>query len=250
MGTVSSQTESPEGAVASVVALAPQPAAGTVALAPQPAAGTVALAPQPAAGTVALAPQPAAGTAAGWQLPHVRQRHSWDCGLACVEMVLRCGGGSSACDWRVRTCVPPLRCRARGVAVDAAALAAEVGTRSTWTADLAHLLARRVPGVVYWTTFAGVRTSHAGLAFYGSRGLREDAPRVARLLGAAPSVGLRVVEVRRACGGRRSLRGSLDVRGACRSRCHWRRCDAAARIDRRFSLSSWTGGCCAPPAPG
>jgi len=58
-------------------------------------------------------------------LPHVRQRSSWDCGLACAAMVLRAAAASAA-------------------STDVDALAAPFSEdRSVWTVDLAVLLASR-----------------------------------------------------------------------------------------------------------
>ncbi|KAJ2303380.1 hypothetical protein IWW55_002956 [Coemansia sp. RSA 2706] len=77
----------------------------------------------------------------------VLQHASWDCGLACVSMVLRAHGQALS---TVR------------------ALAQQQDTASVWTIDLALLLAHNAPHVdlTYYTTCVGVNPGHAQQAFY------------------------------------------------------------------------------------
>ena len=76
-------------------------------------------------------------------LPRARQLSTWDCGLACAEMVLL------------------------AAALPASALAAEHAERSVWTVDLAVLLAARgLRGLALHTAVAGVAEGHARLDFY------------------------------------------------------------------------------------
>lgn len=95
-------------------------------------------------------------------VPHVRQRLSWDCGLACVEMVLR-GVGSEVTPEELRELV---------------------GTASVWTVDLAFLLAARGVLPVYCTLQVGCNPGFTSEQFYAER-LRDDRDRVERLFARA-----------------------------------------------------------------
>lgn len=85
---------------------------------------------------------------------HFRQRCSWDCGIACLLMVLP---GRS---WEevVEAC----------------------GTESTWTVDLAFVLSRYGASFVFVTKTIGCDPSYQGLSFY-SHELGRDEVRVRRL---------------------------------------------------------------------
>ncbi|KAK4534397.1 hypothetical protein CDCA_CDCA01G0422 [Cyanidium caldarium] len=105
---------------------------------------------------------------------HVPQRHSWDCGLACVALVLECRG------WRP---------------IPLSMLMARAGTRSVWSIDLVHVL--RTFGVrplLFYTSCAGVRPEYARLAFY-QRHLKRDTGRVRERFAQAEADGT-VIELR------------------------------------------------------
>jgi hypothetical protein len=113
----------------------------------------------------------AAGALTGGGFEHVRQRGDWDCGLACLEMVLR-------------------RVRVRGSGVMDA-------PRSTvWTVDLLLLLHRFLPPgcpLEYTTTCAGAPpASHFSLEFYAKA--PGDAERVPLAFATARDRGLTVRE--------------------------------------------------------
>ncbi|KAJ2158182.1 hypothetical protein GGF46_003955 [Coemansia sp. RSA 552] len=106
----------------------------------------------------------------------VLQQAEWDCGLACVCMVLRAFG-------RATTTVAQLEQQAQ--------------TQSVWTVDLAFLLHRNVPQAdfTYYTTCAGINPAHASSQFY-SDALDVDQRRVASLFAAARiQQAVRVVEL-------------------------------------------------------
>jgi hypothetical protein len=80
------------------------------------------------------------------QVSLVRQARSWDCGIACVQMVLRYLGADPR--------------------VSADELVALAGTSSVWTVDLAWLLARTAPPgtkCLLCTTALGAADTHAEL---------------------------------------------------------------------------------------
>ncbi|KAJ2783372.1 hypothetical protein H4R18_001739 [Coemansia javaensis] len=95
----------------------------------------------------------------------VLQQAEWDCGLACVCMVVRAFGQP--------TCT-------------VAQLARQAGTESVWTIDLALLLHRNLGAAdfTYYTTCVGVNPSHAGAGFY-SGALEGDEARILRLFAVA-----------------------------------------------------------------
>lgn len=79
-------------------------------------------------------------------LTPVAQQADWDCGIACVEMVLWFLRGEPFC----RT-----------------TLLALVGTQSVWTIDLVLLLhSAGVRSVVFWTTCVGIEPMYADWPFY------------------------------------------------------------------------------------
>ena len=89
-------------------------------------------------------------------VPHVKQTYNWDCGLACVLMVVRALGASAHhCDLRT------LRQLCR--------------TTSIWTVDLAYLLRRFGADVTFTTVTARQPGVRVGVLLQGqpSRGLRE-----------------------------------------------------------------------------
>lgn len=104
-----------------------------------------------------------------------KQQESWDCGLACVQMVL-----ATLCE--------------EGTRASQQQLAERVEGKSVWTVDLAYLLVEYGVDVKYWTDCTYVDESeYSGEAFYASS-LAKDAKRVNRLLGAASAEGVHVVK--------------------------------------------------------
>eukprot|EP00903_Cladosiphon_okamuranus_P007226 g7014.t1 len=103
-----------------------------------------------------------AGSCGLWKAPHVSQSCQWDCGVSCVQMVLR-GLGREA---------------------ERASLLASLGTRSVWTIDLAMLLHRQGVRFTYGTRTAGVTEAYSAIDFYRDN-FDRDAPRVQALFKAA-----------------------------------------------------------------
>mmetsp|Transcript_82297 Transcript_82297/g.160583 ORF Transcript_82297/g.160583 Transcript_82297/m.160583 type:complete len:420 (-) Transcript_82297:206-1465(-) len=108
-------------------------------------------------------------------LPHVRQHYSWDCGVACVRMVLSYLGNP----------------RSSQELIDL------LGTRSVWTIDLAVLL-RRVGGpqlrFLFCTAALGAEDSHSELDMYRSD-FDKDERRVNDLFRSAPALGVAYAQV-------------------------------------------------------
>jgi hypothetical protein len=92
-------------------------------------------------------------------IPHVRQLFNWDCGLACVLMVLRA-----------------LRLQH----LDMPTLRHLCPTKSIWTVDLAHLLRACGVDVTFLTVTLGANQAYAGEHFYVET-MRDDQERVERL---------------------------------------------------------------------
>ena len=104
---------------------------------------------------------------------HVRQRRSWDCGVAALLTVLRRGDSAA---W-----------------TDACEI---IGTDSIWTIDLVHALRRLSPGrrFVYTTQQLGVDPRHRHLSFYHKE-LDADETRVQRLFIDAEACGVPIHQV-------------------------------------------------------
>mmetsp|Transcript_2724 Transcript_2724/g.4936 ORF Transcript_2724/g.4936 Transcript_2724/m.4936 type:complete len:271 (+) Transcript_2724:48-860(+) len=103
-------------------------------------------------------------------VPHIRQKYSWDCGLACVEMVLRsCGQRQVSYDELRRWC----------------------GTESVWSIDLVFLLHRLGMDVSYLTVTKGVRPEYILHQFY-RRELQRDSVRVNDLFQRAADEGVQI----------------------------------------------------------
>jgi len=119
-------------------------------------------------------------------VPHVRQSLTWDCGMACTEMVLRAVG------------VPAAECSLQS-------LRKHVPASSVWTIDLAY--AMRAYGVRfrYCTMTMGVDPTYKNQPFYQET-LDEDAIRVEGLFDKASDEGV-VIEHRSI--GRDELRALL-----------------------------------------
>jgi hypothetical protein len=104
------------------------------------------------------------------QVPHVRQLCNWDCGLACVLMVLKVLG-VEGCDLKY--------------------LSQLCQTTSIWTVDLAHLLRHFKVEVAFLTVTIGANPNFAIETFY-KENMQEDGERVNMLFEKAPQVGIRV----------------------------------------------------------
>ncbi|KAI9504570.1 Guanylyl cyclase [Coemansia spiralis] len=106
----------------------------------------------------------------------VLQQESWDCGLACVCMILRAFGQA--------TCT-------------VAKLERQAQTSSIWTIDLAFLLHRNLPHAdfTYYTACVGVNPEHTKNSFYSGL-LDEDEQRVMQLFSRARAeMSVRIVEI-------------------------------------------------------
>ncbi|KAF5203211.1 Gucd1 [Thalictrum thalictroides] len=102
------------------------------------------------------------------QVPHIRQLHSWDCGLACVLMVLRTLG-NDGCDLHV--------------------LVELCNTTSIWTVDLAYLLQRFSVSFAFFTVTLGANPDFQMEMFYKDH-LSTDLVRVDRLFQKALAAGI------------------------------------------------------------
>jgi hypothetical protein len=122
------------------------------------------------------------------RIAHVQQRRDWDCGIACVEMLLRAASAAACGD----------ACDASRSALEGSRLWEEltegVQLGSVWTVDLALRLAERGMPVAYHTTMAGVNPGHASLSFYSD--FDADAARLPALFERARALGVAVTEVR------------------------------------------------------
>lgn len=101
-------------------------------------------------------------------VPHINQQHTWDCGLACVLMVLRALG--------VYNCnIPELEeiCR----------------TTSIWTVDLAYLLQKFAVRFTYCTVTLGANPNFSVETFYKEQ-LPNDLVRVNMLFREAREAGI------------------------------------------------------------
>ncbi|XP_047264222.1 guanylyl cyclase 1 isoform X3 [Capsicum annuum] len=86
-------------------------------------------------------------------VPHINQLHSWDCGLACVLMVLRTLG-IKGCNMQE---LEELCC-----------------TMSIWTVDLAYLLQKFSVNFFYFTVTLGANPSFSVETFYKCRSISSE----------------------------------------------------------------------------
>lgn len=107
-------------------------------------------------------------------LVHERQKYSWDCGVACVLMVLGEGTARTHLSNNLGTV-----CREEGFG------------RSTWTIDLCYLLKKYGVRHQFSTVTLGIHPSYFGHSFYSGI-LKRDAERVAARFTGAVSAGLNV----------------------------------------------------------
>jgi hypothetical protein len=101
---------------------------------------------------------------------HVRQERSWDCGLACVVMVLHAFSISN---------------------VSVSDVCKACNTKSVWTVDLAHLLAAYGCSVIFYTMTVGANPEFATELFYRGQ-LSADRVRVDRLFSQAVQRGINI----------------------------------------------------------
>ncbi|CAD6271971.1 unnamed protein product [Miscanthus lutarioriparius] len=104
-------------------------------------------------------------------VPHVQQAFTWDCGLACVLMVLRTLG-IHCCD---------------GIAD----LERLCRTTSIWTVDLAYLLNKFSVSFSFFTVTLGANPQYSAESFYREQ-LQEDINRVDELFGKALDAGISI----------------------------------------------------------
>ena len=106
-------------------------------------------------------------------VPHVEQQEDWDCGLACVGMVLSALGLPLEA-----TTQPRLRMR--------------LSSSEVWTIDLAYLLSDFGVDAEYCTATWGPDVAGYSSSSFYAKSLHEDAARVRRLFGAARAEGVAV----------------------------------------------------------
>jgi hypothetical protein len=102
-------------------------------------------------------------------LTHVRQSYSWDCGLACVMMVLQHKGMSAPLEEMMKI----------------------AGTKSVWTVDLAYILSRYGVDFTFYTVTDGVRPEYGTEAFY-KLDIDADMVRVNKLFETAPQLNITI----------------------------------------------------------
>lgn len=107
-------------------------------------------------------------------LPHVRQKYDWDCGLACVQMVLK----SLLADSFSEATFEDI-CKQQGF-----------GT-SVWTIDLARILTCYKVDYVYYTETLGVDLGYQDNPFYQDN-FDTDEVRVNRLFSCATDLDIKV----------------------------------------------------------
>ena len=106
-------------------------------------------------------------------IPHIQQTNAWDCGLACIAMILTAFSQPQS----------PIH------------LAHLVPSRSIWTIDLAYLLKHhQIPDFTYYTSYIGVNWGHATHHFYKQE-MSRDRQRIHFLFANAHSSNVRVVPV-------------------------------------------------------
>ncbi|XP_004503213.1 guanylyl cyclase 1 [Cicer arietinum] len=102
------------------------------------------------------------------EVPHINQIYTWDCGLACILMVLKTIGDNNC---------------------DIQALAELCSTTSIWTVDLAYLLQRFSVTFSYFTVTFGANPNYCVESFYKEE-LPNDLERVDMLFQEAMEAGI------------------------------------------------------------
>jgi hypothetical protein len=108
-------------------------------------------------------------------VPHVQQSYSWDCGLACTEMILRALGVPAA-----ECSLPQLRCKLTAP-----------NLTSVWTVDLAYVLHSYGLRFRFLTTTLGADPAYAAESFYKET-LDADTVRVNELFSGAEKDGVSI----------------------------------------------------------
>ena len=137
-----------------------------------------------------------AGTSS--DVPHVRQTHDWDCGLACALMVLKALVRRADAD--PNTSAHARLPRSHGARrADLPTLRRRCPTQSVWTIDLAHLLRSFHPlcDVAFYTVTLGANPAFCQERFYRDS-IKNDEARVARLFAGAAAAGI-FVQKRSVC---------------------------------------------------
>ncbi|KAJ9522911.1 hypothetical protein QJQ45_023701 [Haematococcus lacustris] len=116
-------------------------------------------------------------TSIEYQVPHVRQLYSWDCGLACALMVLHAVGYTQVDYGLLRQICP---------------------VTSIWTVDLAHLLRRFGIGVIFHTVTLGPNPAFHNETFYLAN-MQDDEARVSRLFLEAGPAGITLSQLSLPC---------------------------------------------------
>ena len=133
-------------------------------------------------------------------VPHVRQTHNWDCGLACALMVLKALVARADADEKTNThaatkALPSSHSARRA---DLPTLRRRCATTSVWTIDLAHLLRSfDVCDVALFTVTIGANPAFSKETFYKDS-IKDDEARVSKLFAAAADAGI-LVEKRSVC---------------------------------------------------
>lgn len=137
-------------------------------------------------------------------VPHVRQTHNWDCGLACALMVLKALVARADADEKTNTqntraantqALPSSHGARRA---DLPTLRRRCATTSVWTIDLAHLLRSfDVCDVALFTVTIGANPAFSKETFYKDS-IKDDEARVSKLFAAAADAGI-LVEKRSVC---------------------------------------------------
>jgi hypothetical protein len=114
-------------------------------------------------------------------VPHCKQHFSWDCGLACVFMVVKAFNAAAL------QSTPVVSGDLHESDYDK--LRELCPTTSIWTVDLAHLLRRLGLDVCFLTTTLGPNPAYAEEGFYMEH-LQEDELRVSQLFSEANTAGI------------------------------------------------------------
>ncbi|ORZ08717.1 Guanylyl cyclase [Absidia repens] len=105
-------------------------------------------------------------------VPHIMQNTNWDCGLACVAMLLK----------------------GMNMTVSLEELTKQCQVESIWTIDLAFLLHRYIHEFTYYTSYIGSRKEYQDASFYQEQ-FDQDEPRVNHLFSIAKTSSIHVVRM-------------------------------------------------------
>ncbi|KAI9255268.1 Guanylyl cyclase [Phascolomyces articulosus] len=106
-------------------------------------------------------------------IPHIMQHYDWDCGLACIAMMLK----------------------GLGIESNIEQLAEEIGLTSIWTIDLAFLLRKYEFDFTFYTSVFGTREEYKDVKFYEAT-FDEDQKRVNKLFASAKSCSVHIVRMK------------------------------------------------------